>query len=81
MVSIFLQIYNGSPVQRLVTYLASAILYFTTYFPIMAFFGLTALGPHPFASLEESNPTLHLFTENDLEEAWKRSDGEGEITK
>lgn len=45
----------------------------------MAFFGLTALGPHPFDSLEENNPTLHLFTENDLEVAWKKSDGEGEI--
>jgi hypothetical protein len=44
---------------------------------IMAFFGLTALGPHPFTSLEVNSPTLHLFTENDLKIAWNKSDGEG----
>ena len=43
----------------------------------MAFFGLTALGPHPLESLGE-NTTLHLFTENDLEAAWKKTNGEGE---
>ena len=43
----------------------------------MAFFGLTALGPHPLESFEE-NTTLHLFTENDLEAAWKKTHGGGD---
>ena len=45
----------------------------------MAFFGLTALGPHPFTILESNNPTLHLFTENDVKTAWKKSGGSDKL--
>lgn len=47
----------------------------------MAFFGLTVLGPHPFTSLEANNTTLHLFNENDVKLAWKKSGGGGKVVQ
>ncbi|KAL3788994.1 hypothetical protein HJC23_012699 [Cyclotella cryptica] len=46
----------------------------------MALFGLTALGPHPFTSLQDNHTTLHFFTEHDVRLAWNKVGSESEET-